>query len=402
MIKYIRNLKTQWKMKETNPVKYKSLENEIKIPILRQNNKFLQCSDDIEKIFIHVQGKIFHDGKLNVNNLCQISCPLETIIINYIYSFMNDPFIPDNIKEILKIVYYWKSQFVPDEKHLDCKCNELFKNATNEKSKNKQTKKQLKFYEYISSINSRFDNFVTSQKIKNKSYNVSNDNDYSYLPKTDYMPIHDKSFLDFSNTNEEDEHYIIEIEQDLNILGFDKLMLKLLFKYLHINRTRHFEVNKLDNITFIIFSLNIEPLYVKFQFNDDEAKYLYNLFNSLIIEKAKEYAKIFVEYVCTQSESNNITDNSEYMKVLFEKERDDDDKYNNDTMAKIYYKLKEISENKEINESMLYSNISPYLNRFFNKQYMFNRTFKEMLHNENNIQEAMIKCMYKYIDDDFK
>lgn len=262
--------------------------NDLKCPILKQVNEYEKCSEHVEKIFNNVKRKIFEkNGKLDKISLSQINCPIELVVTLYFLTYLDFPYNSENIiSDLYKIIYYWSNNFLNnvDHKKYDCLCFKLFKQQDDKN-------KYVKFYESIDMIDNHFKNLDIQLQDKVIKYQSC------YVMNSIFLGMFSKYFIDISSDT---NHNIIIPKQNLNILNFDEIYINCLL----INAFLNIRNKKDNNVTFIIFTLDMDPMYIKF--SKDCVDYVKSDINNWCIKRLKKYNNDFINSVIKKSENQKV------------------------------------------------------------------------------------------------
>jgi len=271
------NLIDQYNKNWKNKEEQNEISKSMVCPILCQKNGVEECSNIIKYIFKHIQNKIFNNGKFISKCACNIKCPLEIIILNHFYLFMNKPYENMTVKDVIKIVSYWKDTFVLSDNHkkYNCLCEKIFYAEKNSKNKH------IDFFEDLSMVCKHIEKIIIDRK------NVDIKNDKPFFAPSQYINFYDLYFVDIVN-NTTKEHTIIEPVQSLTKLNGEQKYLECLFKIAYLNI-----LNQNENNKFILFSLNLEnPITISF--TNEQINCANEILKKAIIKKIKTQNKIFV------------------------------------------------------------------------------------------------------------
>lgn len=352
--------------------------NDLKCPILKQSNKYEKCSTYVEKIFNNIQKKIFDKtGRFNPENLSHIKCPIELIILFYFFSYMDFPYNTNNtVNDLYKIIYYWYDNFHNNTEHTkyDCLCFELFKQQ-------KDDDKYTKFYKSLDMMDVRFKNLDVHMQDKTIKYGNC------YYIINNFLCLFNECFIDISDDTNYD---IIIPKQNLCVLEFDKLYVRCLLTHAFLNIR-----NKKDNnVTFIIFTLNLDPIYIRF--SKDCVDCVKNDINQWCIRRLKKYNDDFMNDIMAKSLDQKI-DAQYFHEGCEEYEITENDYpvfYNNVILQKMYgyiFSVKFDDDSKNYPEYLI-NNI---------KSKLFVSNLVKSIENGEDVCNTYKKYLDKYVDKSF-
>ena len=319
-----------------------------KIAILKYENKGLDYKNYYE-IIIDIINKIKEKLKKILYIKCEeiIFCPIESIILYYLFETCNDGIHSDiKINELYTIVDIYKSSFDKIyDGHENCLCSKLFNNNIKNNKETDIMKNYLKnHYENIQKIGIIYECFMTDNYNINYLINhrinfTGNNNDFTIYKKYGILGYNDENV------------YIFYIKPQFNELIYNYFLLESIFDTLLISKINidNYNYNRFGNknIISIIFSLD-KKKYLTYNWKD-----LINKNKDVLLNLLKD--KLIMKY---RLDNKNIFP---YFYYTWNKINADND------LKKINIIIDKINNKDKNKDKKLPYRIPDYINSFFQK-----------------------------------